>query len=248
MARYLHARSRRAGKAFISVNCAAIPEHLLESELFGHEKGAFTGAVARRIGKFEEAIGRHAAARRNLRDGPPPAGQAAARHPGARDRPGRRQQAGAGRHPPARDVQPRSRGSGPRGQLPRGSAFPPQRREPAAAAAARTARRHRRARRSFRRQVRRANGVGPGRSRRRRREALSRASLARQRARAGKHACTARCCWPMGEEIGADAIATPGRRSACAEVGVAAQACAKPPTGCGAARWSAAPWRTSSAT
>ncbi len=57
MARYVHTRSSRANKAFISVNCAAIPEHLLESELFGHEKGAFTGAVARRIGKFEEADG-----------------------------------------------------------------------------------------------------------------------------------------------------------------------------------------------
>jgi DNA-binding NtrC family response regulator len=57
MARYLHKRSRRADKPFISVNCAAIPENLLESELFGHEKGAFTGAIARRIGKFEEADG-----------------------------------------------------------------------------------------------------------------------------------------------------------------------------------------------
>ncbi len=57
MAKYLHARSLRAGQPFISVNCAAIPEALLESELFGHEKGAFTGAVARRIGKFEEASG-----------------------------------------------------------------------------------------------------------------------------------------------------------------------------------------------
>jgi DNA-binding NtrC family response regulator len=57
MAKHLHARSRRAGRAFISVNCAAIPEQLLESELFGHEKGAFTGAIARRIGKFEEANG-----------------------------------------------------------------------------------------------------------------------------------------------------------------------------------------------
>ncbi|MGA8411298.1 MAG: sigma 54-interacting transcriptional regulator, partial [Xanthobacteraceae bacterium] len=44
-------------KPFICVNCAAIPETLLESELFGHEKGAFTGAIARRIGKFEEANG-----------------------------------------------------------------------------------------------------------------------------------------------------------------------------------------------
>jgi DNA-binding NtrC family response regulator len=57
MAKYLHSKSKRAGRAFISVNCAAIPENLLESELFGHEKGAFTGAIARRIGKFEEASG-----------------------------------------------------------------------------------------------------------------------------------------------------------------------------------------------
>ena len=57
MARHVHAHSRRADAAFIAVNCAAIPEHLLESELFGHERGAFTGAVARRIGKFEEASG-----------------------------------------------------------------------------------------------------------------------------------------------------------------------------------------------
>ncbi len=57
LARYLHSRSNRSKRPFISINCAAIPEHLLESELFGHEKGAFTGAVARRIGKFEEANG-----------------------------------------------------------------------------------------------------------------------------------------------------------------------------------------------
>lgn len=57
MARYVHRHSARKDKPFISVNCAAIPENLLESELFGHEKGAFTGAVARRIGKFEEADG-----------------------------------------------------------------------------------------------------------------------------------------------------------------------------------------------
>jgi two-component system, response regulator FlrC len=57
MARYIHRKSRRSDKIFVAVNCAAIPEHLLESELFGHEKGAFTGAVARRVGKFEEANG-----------------------------------------------------------------------------------------------------------------------------------------------------------------------------------------------
>ncbi len=57
MARHVHAKSSRASKSFIPVNCAAIPENLLESELFGHEKGAFTGAVGRRIGKFEESNG-----------------------------------------------------------------------------------------------------------------------------------------------------------------------------------------------
>ena len=57
LARYIHQRSPRRNAPFIAVNCAAIPENLLESELFGYEKGAFTGAVARRIGKFEEANG-----------------------------------------------------------------------------------------------------------------------------------------------------------------------------------------------
>lgn len=57
IAKYLHQQSRRAERPLISINCAAIPDNLLESELFGHEKGAFTGAVARRIGKFEEADG-----------------------------------------------------------------------------------------------------------------------------------------------------------------------------------------------
>ncbi len=57
IAQYIHSNSKRAKERFVAVNCAAIPENLLESELFGHEKGAFTGAVARRIGRFEEASG-----------------------------------------------------------------------------------------------------------------------------------------------------------------------------------------------
>lgn len=57
VARYVHQHSRRHSQRLVSVNCAAIPDNLLESELFGHEKGAFTGANARRIGKFEEADG-----------------------------------------------------------------------------------------------------------------------------------------------------------------------------------------------
>ncbi len=55
VARVLHAQSPRAAGPFIAINCAAIPENLLESELFGHEKGAFTGAIGRRIGRFERA-------------------------------------------------------------------------------------------------------------------------------------------------------------------------------------------------
>lgn len=57
VARAIHAASDRSGGPFVPVNCAAIPEHLLESELFGHERGAFTGAVARKRGRFERASG-----------------------------------------------------------------------------------------------------------------------------------------------------------------------------------------------
>lgn len=54
-AKYIHEKSNRFNKPFIAVNCAALPENLLESELFGHEKGAFTGAISRKLGKFELA-------------------------------------------------------------------------------------------------------------------------------------------------------------------------------------------------
>jgi transcriptional regulator with GAF, ATPase, and Fis domain len=57
VARALHSASKRNGKPLIKVNCAALPGGLVESELFGHEKGAFTGAIARRVGRFELAEG-----------------------------------------------------------------------------------------------------------------------------------------------------------------------------------------------
>jgi formate hydrogenlyase transcriptional activator len=57
VARAIHSRSRRASRAFIRINCAAIPQSLIASELFGHEKGAFTGALQRRLGRFESADG-----------------------------------------------------------------------------------------------------------------------------------------------------------------------------------------------
>ena len=57
LAQEIHARSPRAGKAFVAVNCAALPENLIESELFGYERGAFTGAAQQRKGKFEMASG-----------------------------------------------------------------------------------------------------------------------------------------------------------------------------------------------
>ena len=53
----IHAASRRAGRAFVTVNCAAIPRDLVESEMFGHERGSFTGATERRLGRFELAHG-----------------------------------------------------------------------------------------------------------------------------------------------------------------------------------------------
>lgn len=57
VARWLHAKSNRAGAPFVEVNCAAIPSELIESELFGHERGAFTSAIKQRKGKFEQATG-----------------------------------------------------------------------------------------------------------------------------------------------------------------------------------------------
>ncbi len=116
LARYIHTKSKRAREKFISVNCAAIPENLLESELFGHEKGAFTGAVARRIGKFEEANGGtlllDEISEMDLRL----QAKLLRADPGARDRPRRRHAAGQGRHPHHRHLEPQHGGGGGEGR------------------------------------------------------------------------------------------------------------------------------------
>jgi DNA-binding NtrC family response regulator len=100
IARAVHGCSERAGRAFVTVNCGAIPENLVESILFGHEKGSFTGASDKHLGKFQEANG-GTLFLRGGRAAAGHAGQAAARAAGERDRSDRRQAAGQGRraHP-----------------------------------------------------------------------------------------------------------------------------------------------------
>ncbi len=90
VARTVHQLSRRRIGPFVEVNCAAIPEELIESELFGHVKGAFTGAVAEKPGPLRAGQRRHDLSRRDRRHEPEDAGQGAARPAGAGDGAGRR--------------------------------------------------------------------------------------------------------------------------------------------------------------
>ena len=82
IARAIHAKSRRADQKFVSINCGALPENLLESELFGHKKGAFTDAYQDKEGLFEVGQPGHAVPGRDIGDVAEDAGQGAAGHPG----------------------------------------------------------------------------------------------------------------------------------------------------------------------
>ena len=127
IARAVHGESERAGKPFVAVNCGAIPENLVESILFGHEKGSFTGAHEKHSGKFLEASGRHPVPRRGGRTAAGHAGQAAARPAGGRDRPDRLQAPAEGGRAHRLGHQPRPGHPGGRRPFPRGPVLPSQR-------------------------------------------------------------------------------------------------------------------------
>ena len=140
IARELHRRSPRRTKPFVKVNCAALPADLLESELFGHERGAFTGAGATRVGKFEFA--QHGTIMLDEIGEMPPALQAKLLHV-LQDR--EFTKLGSNRTVEVdvrvhRRHQPRPRGDDARGHVPRGSLLPPAGDRAPRAAAARAAR------------------------------------------------------------------------------------------------------------
>ena len=111
VARAIHFQGKRKSGRFVAINCAAFPDTLLESELFGYERGAFTGAVHDRVGKIELVQRRHAVPRRDREHLAQHAAQAAARARGARGRAARRQPQDQGQHARHRRDQRRARRS-----------------------------------------------------------------------------------------------------------------------------------------
>ena len=151
VARAIHYHSAQREMPLIKVNCAAIPETLLESELFGHVRGAFTGATTEQARQVRARRRRHDLPRRDRHDEPDAAVQAAARDPGARVRAARLGAHAEGRRARDRGDQPRPAPDGRRRPVPGRSLLSPPRHPGAHSAAARAARGHSRARRAFHR-------------------------------------------------------------------------------------------------
>ena len=149
VARAIYSHSQRAQQPFLAINCAAIPEQLLESELFGHERGAFTGATLQRIGKFEQCnngtIFLDEIGDMTPRHPDENSTRAAIRHVRTR----RRQPADPGRRPRHRRHEQAARGRRRRETISRGPLLPAQRRAHPDSAVTRAARRHSAARELF---------------------------------------------------------------------------------------------------
>ena len=126
-ARAIHGSGERKSKPFVAVNCGAIPDNLVESILFGHEKGAFTGATERHIGKFVEASGGTLFLDEVSRIAAGGASQTASRAAGRRGRGGRRAQAGEGRRPHRLRDQPQIARPRQKRAVPRRSVLSPAR-------------------------------------------------------------------------------------------------------------------------
>ena len=142
LARAIHQNSRRKDLPFVTINCGAIPKDLMESELFGHAKGSFTGAFAPKRGKVESGRWRHAVPGRNRRTAAGTAGEAAAPDSAGRNRKGGRPSSAAGGCPDHRRDPPQSAEPDRRRGVSRRSVLPPGGDPARTAAAARPRRRH----------------------------------------------------------------------------------------------------------
>ena len=158
VARAIHRRSPRGSRAFVSVNCAAVPRELIASELFGHEKGAFTGATQRRLGRFELAHG-GTIFLDEVGDLPMETQVALLRvSAGARVRARRRERIGSRRRARDRRHEPRPAGGDRGGHVPQRSLLSPERVSDRGAGAARARRRHPAAGRILHRSLRAEGG------------------------------------------------------------------------------------------